>query len=172
MARKTERGNALIEFTLVGIPLIFVLLSTFEMARAMWTYETLAYAAKEATRFVIVKGQNCALMENECWVTVGRVAQEIRRAGVGLDASQLSVTLIAGSSLGPKSLTAHLADTTPWPVLNPADPDAAAAPGRTLRIEVRYPFRSVMAMLWPGTGEAQIFGAYTFRAQSEEQIQF
>ena len=42
-------GSTLIEFTLVGIPLIFVLISTFEMARGMWNYQTLAYAVRAGT---------------------------------------------------------------------------------------------------------------------------
>ena len=54
-------GSSLIEFTLVGIPLIFVLLSTFEMARGMWLYHTLAYAARQGTRYAIVHGVNCSM---------------------------------------------------------------------------------------------------------------
>ena len=34
-------GQSLVEFTLVGIPLIFVLISVFEISRGMWMYHTL-----------------------------------------------------------------------------------------------------------------------------------
>ena len=51
-------GNATIEFTLVEIPLLCVLISTFEMARGMWLYHTLAYAVKEGARYAAVRGQN------------------------------------------------------------------------------------------------------------------
>src|SRR5215471_18790761 len=57
--RNRQRGgSSLIEFTLVGIPIIFVLISTFEMSRGMWLYHTLAYAAREGTRYAIVHGVN------------------------------------------------------------------------------------------------------------------
>jgi Flp pilus assembly protein TadG len=47
---KERGGTSLVEFTLVGIPMIFLLISTFEVARGMWEYHTLAYAVKEGTR--------------------------------------------------------------------------------------------------------------------------
>jgi len=58
LARARRCGNATIEFTLVGIPLLCVLISTFEMARGMWLYHTLAYAVKEGVRYTVVRGQN------------------------------------------------------------------------------------------------------------------
>ena len=51
--KRSRAGNATIEFTLVGIPLVFVLISTIEMARGMWIYHTLAYAVKEGTRYAV-----------------------------------------------------------------------------------------------------------------------
>ena len=45
--RKSQRGGSLIEFTFVGIPLMFVLISIFEASRGMWTYNLLAHAIKE-----------------------------------------------------------------------------------------------------------------------------
>ena len=48
---RSAKGSTLLEFTLVGIPVIFVLISTIEMARGMWMYHTLCHAVKEAARF-------------------------------------------------------------------------------------------------------------------------
>ena len=53
-----RRGNSMIEFTLVGIPLMFVLISIVELSRGMWIYHTLAHAVKEGTRYTAVRGQN------------------------------------------------------------------------------------------------------------------
>src|SRR5882762_5274489 len=53
------RGSNILEFTLVGIPLVFILISTFEMARGMWNYHVMAYAVKEGTRYASVHGNNC-----------------------------------------------------------------------------------------------------------------
>jgi Flp pilus assembly protein TadG len=79
--RKRERGSTLLEFVLVGIPLVFLLISTVEISRGMWHYHTLAHAVRRATRFAMVKGQGCTVGANTCVVTIARIAQEIRRPG-------------------------------------------------------------------------------------------
>ncbi len=57
--RKAERGSTVIEMTLVGIPIIFTLISVVEISRGMWMYHTLAYAAKNGVRLAVVHGRNC-----------------------------------------------------------------------------------------------------------------
>ena len=42
--RRSEAGNALVEFALIGIPVMFLLLITVELGRAMWAYHAVAYA--------------------------------------------------------------------------------------------------------------------------------
>ena len=69
--RRQRGGSTVIEFTLVGIPMIFVFISTFEMARGMWIYHSLAYAVKEATRYASVHGASCTTSPNTCGVTIG-----------------------------------------------------------------------------------------------------
>lgn len=161
----------MVEFTLVGIPMIFILISTFEMARGMWIYHTLSYAAKEGTRFAIVKGNDCSLNGNGCAVTVSAVAQQIQFAGMGLDPSLLQVRFISSSqTVGYETLTAALRDTTAWPSQNSSDP--GGNPGQDLEIDLTYPFQSAIAMFWPGTGSGQVFGGFTFPATSKERIQF
>jgi Flp pilus assembly protein TadG len=39
--KRTRRGSSILEFVLVGIPIIFVLISLFEISRGMWTYHTM-----------------------------------------------------------------------------------------------------------------------------------
>ena len=82
----TCRGNTIVEFTLVGIPLIFVLISIAEISRAMWAYTTVAHAVREGTRFAIVHGHNCEVAPNTCagYATIGWIARRIRQGGVGL----------------------------------------------------------------------------------------
>jgi len=54
--RRDERGQTIVEFALM-LP-IFLLLVTglFDVARAVWQENTLAYAAREGTRYAIVRG--------------------------------------------------------------------------------------------------------------------
>src|SRR5438309_7053681 len=86
------RGNSLLEFTLVGIPLICILIATFEMSRGMWNYQSLAYAVKGGTRYAVVHGQDCGQPPNTCTVTISNIAGVIRSAGVGLPADLVTLT--------------------------------------------------------------------------------
>lgn len=165
----TRRGNATIEMTLVGIPLVFVLISTFELARGMWIYHTLAYAIKEGTRFTIVHGQDCGVTPNNCLVTVGQIAAVIQNAGVGLDPEQLKVEL---KSMNPAD------DTGLQTVKDLLDNVAVFPTGAGAQIQspitfsTQYPFQSAISMFWPGAGPGTTFMTVTFPASSRENMQF
>src|SRR5262249_38335847 len=85
-------GNSFLEFTLVGIPLIFILIGTFEMSRGMWSYHTLAYAVKSGVRYSVVHGQTCSRSPNACTTTISEIASKIRSAGVGLPSDLVTLT--------------------------------------------------------------------------------
>ncbi len=184
---KHRRGNTLIEFTLVGIPMIFVLISIFEIARGIWIYHTMAYAIKEGVRYAVVHGNNCVYDPNNCARTVAEVAQHIQDAGVGLVPSELqlrfqSVTRSIPSSSGFASLESlkNHPTTECWPTYCKGyiDPqgalafDGGATPGADLTITGVYPFRSALAMFWPGAGRGMQFGTFMLPATSTERIQF
>jgi Flp pilus assembly protein TadG len=172
--RKRQQGSTLLEFTLVGIPLLFVLISTVEVARGMWTYATLAHAVRQAARFTAVKGQNCATSPNSCAVTIARISQEIQQAGIGLDPASftnVTFTAYAGRTITHPTLQASLADTTSWPT-TPGSSDPGAASGADLEISVKYSFRSALSMFWPGAGRSSGAGMFYFPASSRESIHF
>jgi hypothetical protein len=166
------RGNATIEFTLVGIPLVFVLISTIEMARGMWIYHTLAYAVKEGTRYAVARGQN-----NPVPTTYQNVCNAIVQAGTGLLPEDL--TLRFTSLSGTKPYLANACPNTPWPPGNNAG-IIDNQPGQTISITGYYPFASAISMFWPGAGAGMTFqplackGAATLclPAASQDVIQF
>jgi Flp pilus assembly protein TadG len=96
-SRRNQTGRSLIEFTLVGIPLILILISVIDMSIAMWDYHTLAYAVREGARYASTKGQGCTYSGNTCGITVANVAQQIASAGLGLVPGQLKVTLTSSA---------------------------------------------------------------------------
>src|SRR3712207_825028 len=52
----SERGAAVMEMALVG-PLLFLLLfGITEFGRAVWLYDTASHAAREASRYAMVRG--------------------------------------------------------------------------------------------------------------------
>src|SRR5436190_22902553 len=78
---QAQRGATTIEMTFVGIPLIFILISVFEISRGMWMYETAATAVREGVRFATVHGVNCvqdAGVPNQCDVTANDIVRVIR----------------------------------------------------------------------------------------------
>ena len=180
-----RRGNSMVEFTLLGIPLMFVLISIFEVARGMWVYHTLAYAMKEATRFAIVKGADCVSLGNSCGVTVGQIVGVIQDRGVGLEPGDLNVTILSvrnGISCAPLSscadstitcapLSACTGNTTPWPTLT-SPPDPASYRGNDIIITATYPFRTAFSLFWPGSGPQASLGTFLLGGSSRETIQF
>jgi Flp pilus assembly protein TadG len=53
---REEAGQALVEFALVLPLLLLIITGLFDVARATWQENTLAYAAREGTRYAIVHG--------------------------------------------------------------------------------------------------------------------
>ncbi len=163
---RRRKGNTVIEFTLVGVPLIFVLLGTFEMARGIWAYHTFSYAVKEGTRLAVVHGANCYAAPNNCPLTVGQIADKIRRSGVGLDQSKATLTFTSANGGTITCVLADcLADATTWPPANSNNP------GLDVQISGTYPFQTMIAMFWPGAGGMQA-GSFVIPAGSRERIQF
>jgi Flp pilus assembly protein TadG len=172
--RRQSGGNSLIEFTLVGIPLIFVLISIFQMACNMWLYHTLASAAREGTRYAIVHGQNCSLNGNTYCVTVPNIAAVIQNSAGGLDPSQMTVTLTPSQGTATTDTLANLLNsstysTTTWP---PSSPAGTNAIGQPVTISVIYPFNSAVSMFWPGTKPVGPTGLIYMPASSTDRIQF
>ena len=171
--RRRQSGSSLIEFTLVGIPLMFVLISTFEISRGMWMYETLSHAVRLGVRYSVVHGRNCSPINipNSCLKTVQDVAGVIQNAGVGLlpDKWQ-NLTFTSGtSSDNCGTLTACLNDSTTFP-----GPDNGAdnAVGARVTISALYPFQSAITMFWPGAANVGTFGTINLGAISSERIEF
>jgi hypothetical protein len=158
--RTRQSGSAMVEFALIGIPLMFTLLITFELSRAMWAYHTVAYAVKEGVRFAVVHGNNCATVPNNCLVTRAQIAARIGNAGLGLIRNDLQIAFGTAGTLAP--IATYDADPARFPT--------AAAGARFLPIEIRaeYTFRSPLGRLLTAGGP----GTYVFPASSQELVQY
>jgi|SRR5215471_4792217 len=165
--KQNQRGSAMIEFTLVGIPMIFLLISVFEMSRAMWNYHTLAFAVREGTRYAAVHGAGCSTdPRNSCQVTVAQVARRIQDAGIGLDPAQLDLTFTSSGSSIKCKLDACVGTATSWPEA------PRNTPGNAISINGSLPFQSALAMFWPGAGQGINFPTVYLTAGSADIIQF
>ncbi len=53
---RSESGQSIVEFALLLPILLLIVTGLFDVARAVWQENTLAYAAREGTRYAIVHG--------------------------------------------------------------------------------------------------------------------
>lgn len=156
----------MLEFTLVAVPLIFILVSIVELSRGMWLYSTLAFSVRTGTRYAVVHGANCASASSSCPVTLGALAQVIQSGATGLPATQLNITLAtANTSKSCAPLSTCLTDSSTWP------PTSDNTVGTDVTISGTYPFHSALAMFWPGSGKVN-FSTVNLAATSQEEIVF
>lgn len=170
--RQKSRGSTMVEMTMVGIPIIFALISIFEISRGMWVYETMAYSVKQGIRYTSVHGENCRSLDNvvnSCNQTANQIIlNAIQPAAVGVDPASTNVTFYSadGGILNcPLTGTGSGGCGLLWP------PAAVNVTGMWIQITMQSPFRSAIAMLWPGSAPTSA-GATQFVASSKDIIQF
>jgi Flp pilus assembly protein TadG len=165
---RRRRGSVTVEFAMVGIPLIFALISTVEMSRGMWMYHNQAFAVHQGVRYAVVHGASCAATGNSCTVTVGNITTVIANNGVGLAPSSWNVSLISASgnnNVTCNPLSSCLTNSTVWP----PSPDNKV--GTNVAISSTYPFASAIMMFFPGSKPTQ-FATYNLPAYARQTIQF
>lgn len=155
----------MLEFALVGIPTLFLTVSTVEVSMTMWQYHTLEECATVGARYVITHGADCA---SSCTVNVGNVISKITATGVGLDPTKLSVTLVSastsptGTTYNPAS--SYTSTATQFP------PTADATVGDDITVIVSYTEDNPFMMLWTGDKVANGGSSYTLAAKSRQRI--
>jgi Flp pilus assembly protein TadG len=107
-----EGAQSLVEFALI-LP-IFLLLITglFDLARAVWQENTLAYAAREGTRWAIVHGSGSTVPVGPTGSAEPNITAVVRSASVGV---------------------ANVTVTTAWP-------DGGNARGQRVSVDASAPF--------------------------------
>ena len=79
-----DRGQSLVEFAVV-VPLILLIVTgVFDLARAVWQENTLAYAAREGTRYAIVHGSNSPSPVGPTNPSDPAIAAVVRGSAVGV----------------------------------------------------------------------------------------
>jgi len=165
-ARRRRRGYGLIEFTIIGIPVIFLTISIIEVALAMWQYHTLAYSVGVTTRYVITHGRTCGQNVNACTVTLGNVASVFEQQAIALDPTKVNLTLYtqtATTTCNP--LSTCLSSSTQFP--------SATDNGVNLDVKLvaTYPIANPFPFFWPGSS-ASSGGTFTLGATSRQRIVF
>ena len=195
MTGRAQRGATTVEMALVGIPLVFILISIFEISRGMWMYETAATAVREGLRFATVHGLNCVRnppsVPNSCEVTANDVVKVIRAGAgnailnsqgtsnnygptgagaVGLNTQNTIVTFASKTVTFNCTLDGMSGGSCnqTWP---PTTPTGENFVKNVITISIKTPFNSALSMFWPGSRPIN-FSTVNLWASSSDTIQF
>jgi Flp pilus assembly protein TadG len=178
---KRQRGSQTLEFTLIGLPLTFLLFSIANMCFAMMTLHTIQEAVEQGARFVVTRGSGCSSGTNTCSVTVQQIADAVASGSPGVSSSKLGVTLIPASGSGNQiscsplntctsscSVACNGSRSSVWPAAANSD----NAPGKDIIITGDVSVTAPMFMFWAGVGATPNIGSTSFHAYSRQRLMF
>lgn len=178
--RRGERGNQILEFTLVGVPLVCILFSIANMSFAMLTMHTMQEAVEQGARYVVTHGSTCK-SPNTCTVTVENIADVVAASAAGISSKNVNVSLIPASDTGNTitcnplntcmtscSSSCSSSRTTTWPTSTSGD----NSPGQDIIISADCTVNAPMAMFWPGSGKSTSMTGGSFHAYSRQRLMF
>lgn len=122
---RNERGSTLLEFAFVCVVFFMIIFGIIDFGRAMYTYHFVADAAREATRYAMVRGNACTGLP-DCNADQAAIQDYVR--GItpgGIDKSQVAVA----------------ANWPPEDDRSPVCTTNQKNPGCFVRVRVTYPFR-------------------------------
>jgi Flp pilus assembly protein TadG len=142
-----ERGDALLESALMLIFLLSVLFGIVGFGHALYTYNFVSNAARDATRWSSVRGFTCAGLAGGCPATAANVQTYVSGVpGMGLDTTKITAT-------------------TTW-VAPPNSLAICAAhsnyPGCVVQVQVQYQYKFIFPLLPKST--------YTMQSTSQMVI--
>jgi hypothetical protein len=165
--RSRQTGSAIVEFTLTGIPLIFVWISIVQMAIGMWNYHTLQYSLKMGGSYLSTHGSAtgyCGTPGNNC--RVQDVAAVIAQYATGMQQRNVNLTFIPVT--GGVTGTDHQTTGTAIPcTLDTCLTTTTAFPNGAPEFEIKaeYQFKNALGMVAFGGGPVKFgnpwFPAYT-----------
>jgi len=138
MRIRDEQGGSLVEFALGSSVLLMTLFGIFAICLALYSYVFVAEAAREATRYALVRGSSCTGF-SDCGITSAELNTYVKNLGYpGINTSKLSAT---ATWLSPSANV-----PTTWSACTPCN-----APGDAVEVQVTYTF-PLGIPFWPKSG--------------------
>jgi Flp pilus assembly protein TadG len=168
--KRRRRGSTLVEFTLLGIPAIFLCVSVVSVSIDMWQFFTLSYAVEQTARYTALHGSTCSLSPNSCTITRANVATYFEGQAIALAAASTTMILNDGSgaiTCNPVSSCPSSSSTFPSSGNN--------TPGtNNVTVTASYALINPIVMLWPGAaGGSGVKGSsFTVKATSTQEVLF
>jgi len=159
-----RRGNTLIEFTLVGIPVIFLTISVFSISIDMWEFHELPHAVEMTARYAATHGQGCV---GSCGITVANMVTYFEAQNISLLPSLVNVTFTDGSgSTSCAPLTNCAASSATFPNTSHNTPGVD-----DVTVYATYTLKNPIAMFWPSRAQG-VWQPFTVGATSRQRILF
>jgi Flp pilus assembly protein TadG len=117
---KCERGSELVEFAAVFTVLFMFLFAIMDLSRALYSYHFVADAAREGTRYAMVRGSTCTSWSTACPASSSDIQTYLKSVPAGIN---------------PQSVTV----TTTW------TPDNK--PGSVVQVQVQYSFKPIFPLI-------------------------
>jgi Flp pilus assembly protein TadG len=139
----SEDGAVLVEMALACILLLTILFGLMEMSLGLYTYNAVSNAARQGSRWAIVRGSACnANTPNQCGTAstasvgaAGATQSNIQNYVAGLGYLNMTASDVTVSWL--KAATSGTPATTTWSACSTG---TCNAPGNEVQVTVTYPF--------------------------------
>jgi len=126
---RAEAGTSIVEFAMASTILFALVFGLLAICLALYSYNVVSEAAREATRYAIVRGSACNSFPN-CNIDQAGLQTYVQRIGFpGISPSSLTVAASATSATG----------TICTPTLKPCN-----KPGNPVKVTVTYTFPLVI----------------------------
>ena len=91
--RSREYGGSLVEQAFTVVVVLTLIFAIIDFGRALYTYHFVSNAAREATRWASVRGQDCSGLAGGCPASSTDVQTYVSAvSGMGLDATKITAT--------------------------------------------------------------------------------
>jgi Flp pilus assembly protein TadG len=135
-----ESGAALVETALSATVLLALLIGMMQTFLALYGYHYVAYAAREGSRWAMVRGGDCYLQGTmpNCNANQNDIQTYVRSLGFpGIDSSNVTVT----AAWDQPSTPTATAPTISWSTCSTGTPGTGCnAPGHMVVVDVTYAF--------------------------------
>jgi len=122
-SRHSNRGAVLLEFAAVFTVLFMFLFAIMDLSRALYAYQWVADAAREGTRYAMVRGATCKSWPSACPASASDIQSYIKSVPAGINPQAVTVT-------------------TTW------TPDNQ--PGSLVQVQVQYSFQPIFPLIPKG----------------------
>ena len=140
MLIRGEKGSALVETALSATVLLALLIGMMQAFLAFYGYHYVAYAAREGSRWAMVRGSDChldSMTMPDCGVTQSELQTYIRGLNFpGINSNNVTVT----ASWDQPSAPTDAAPSITWSTCSTGTPGTCNVPGHMVVVNVTYAY--------------------------------